>query len=48
MGMPLLTTRRRPWSIVHHAPPTFRFATFTDLHIGATITQHWHNRFLTD
>lgn len=28
--------------------PSLHFATFTDLHIGATTAQHWHNRFLTD
>lgn len=28
--------------------PTVRFAVFTDLHIGATTANRWHNRFLTD
>jgi 3',5'-cyclic AMP phosphodiesterase CpdA len=28
--------------------PHLRFAVFTDLHIGATTAQAWHNRFLTD
>jgi hypothetical protein len=28
--------------------PPFRFAVFTDLHVGATTTNKWHNHFLTD
>ena len=28
--------------------PSMRFAVVTDLHIGATTANRWHNRFLTD